>query len=325
MDNYTLNASTNLTNTTLLPSIPINATLESIATYSNNSSITMVMGALNRIDPLYILVNLVNIAIILLLTFIMVKIAEKMLDKYFIRLAGWMLKGRLIQAEIDKTTQLLIRRLTVASIYVVGVILIILQIPPLSSLAVAMLAGAGIAGVVIGFAAKDSLANMISGISIVVFSPFKVGDTVEFRGFYGQIEDLTLRHTVLCTDDNRRVVIPNSMMSSEYIINWSIKDPISTFTVDFAIGYSADIDRVREIMIEEANSHPDVMKDRRIAVRMIGFGESAVNVRLYMDFPRRDVAFTAACEIRESIKKRLDGEGIELPYPYRNVILSNRD
>ena len=150
-----------------------------------------------------------------------------------------------VQMKMDETMQLMMRRLVSAAIYVMGLMLIIYQIPQLQSLVTAILAGAGIAGLTIGYAAKNSLSNFTSSVFIAVFQPYRVGDSVDFRGEYGQVEDLTLRHTVIRTTDNKRIIIPNSVMDMEPIINWSIKDPEITWIVDFDLEKASDMDRAR--------------------------------------------------------------------------------
>lgn len=259
----------------------------------------------------------ISILVILLATILVARVVDELLKKHIPRIleAGKMAK------EFDQTSHALSRRLIVAAIYIIGILMIILQIPLLNRVAIAMLAGAGVAGLAIGFAAQDSLSNIISGILLVIFKPFRIGDYVDFKGEYGHIEDLTLRHTVVCTWDMRRIIVPNSMIGSDYIVNWSLGDPESIWPVDFGIGYTSDIDKARRIIQEETRKHPHVMKDREINVRLTELGDFAVNLRLTFHVPSRGFAFDTGCDIREAVKRRFDNEGIEIPYPYSNVIL----
>jgi small conductance mechanosensitive channel len=272
-----------------------------------------VINYLLAIDYRAVIAGLLTVSIIFFCTFIVAKIADKLLRRHFLKIGD-------VEVGVEKTIHSITRRLAVVAIYAIGLLLIIFQIPQLHRISVAMLAGAGVAGIAIGFAAKDSLSNVISGIFLAVFQPFRVGDFVSFNGEYGKVEDLTLRHTVLCTWDQRRLIVPNSIMGNESIINWSITDPVTTWVVDIGIAYTADIDRARGIILEEAMKHPVVMKDHEIKVRLTELGDFAVNLRLYIDVPKRDVAFDVGCDVREAIKKRLDKEGIEIPYPYQNII-----
>jgi len=197
----------------------------------------------------------------------------------------------------------------------------ILLIPSLNRIAIAMLAGAGVATLAIGFAAQDSLSNIISGIFLAIFKPMRIGDYVDFKGEYGHIEDITLRHTIICTWDERRVIVPNKIMGSDSIVNWSINNPEIIWPVNFGIGYSSDIDKARSIIIEETKRHPHVLKDKEINVRLTELGDFAVNLRLTFYVPSRGMAYDTGCDIREAVKKRFDAEGIEIPYPYQNVII----
>lgn len=314
MDNYTLQ---NLTGYSTASASAINGTLDTIVEHSNNSSLTVVYSAIQGIDPVAVIADLAIIIIIIIGTKTAAKIADRMLQNYFLKIADRMLRNRFlaagdIQAEAEKTrtANLIVRRLVIAAIYTIGLILVILQVPHLNRIAVTFLAGAGLAGLAVGFAAKDALANLIAGVMIAVFQPFRVGDYVTFKGEYGYIEDITLRHTVICTWDKRRVVVPNSMISTETIINWSLKDPVTVWTVEFMIQRASDIDRSREIILEEARKHPNVLKDRSISVLLTEMTDEWLKLRLSFNVPSREVAFDAGCDIREAARKRLDLAGV---------------
>ncbi|NLH22634.1 MAG: mechanosensitive ion channel family protein [Methanothrix sp.] len=264
-----------------------------------------------------ILTTGISILIILIATIIIARMADRLLKKHIPHI----FEASKMDKEFDQTSHALTRRLIVAAIYIIGILMIVLQIPALNRVAVAMLAGAGVAGIAIGFAAQDSLSNIISGILLAVFKPIRIGDYVDFKGEYGHIEDLTLRHTIICTWDLRRIIVPNSQISGDYIVNWSIGSPEAIWPVDFGIAYTSDIDKARNIIIEETKRHPQVMKDEEINVRLTELGDFAVNLRLTFHVASRGDAFDTGCDIREAVKKRFDEEGIEIPYPYQNIVL----
>ena len=264
-----------------------------------------------------ILTTGISILIILIATIIIARMADRLLKKHIPHI----FEASKMDKEFDQTSHALTRRLIVAAIYIIGILMIVLQIPALNRVAVAMLAGAGVAGIAIGFAAQDSLSNIISGILLAVFKPIRIGDYVDFKGEYGHIEDLTLRHTIICTWDLRRIIVPNSQISGDYIVNWSIGSPEAIWPVDFGIAYTSDIDKARNIIIEETKRHPQVMKDEEINVRLTELGDFAVNLRLTFHVASRGDAFDTGCDIREAVKKRFDAEGIEIPYPYQNIVL----
>ncbi len=256
------------------------------------------------IDITFIIVNFIVILLIILVTRSAARFVDRMLVNHIPRVVNR------VEVQMDETVQLMVRRLVSATIYVLGMMLIILQIPQLHSLATAMLAGAGIAGLAIGFAAKDSLSNFTSGIFIAIFQPFRVGDYVDFKGDYGQIEDLTLRHTVIRTSDNRRIIAPNNIMNAEPIINWSIREPEITWTVDFDLEKASDLDRARKIIQEKVQAHPMVLKDRPLSVLLVNSKYSELTLRLEFAVPGRNVAKGIGCDIREAVKKEFEKQGI---------------
>ena len=224
--------------------------------------------------------------------------------------------------KVDETTYTVVRRIIILTIYVIGAIVVIALIPGLPDMMLGLAAGAGIAAIIIGFAAQRALSNIFSGISIAIFRPFRVGDVVEMEDEYGTIEDITLRHTVMRTWQNKRVIIPNSRISEKTIINWTIGDLTVLWKVDFGISYDSDIDLARSIILDEINKHPDVMheEDKEAKVRVTELGDFAVNLRALFWVADRPTAWGTGAEIRESVKKRFDREGIEIPFPYRTVV-----
>lgn len=283
----------------------IQSSVDSLAgRHINMTSVEVLLDAIDSIDLVFITINLVIISAIIILTVITARIADRILVNYIPKVIGR------VDVKMDETVQLMIRRLASASIYIIGLMLVILQIPQLHNLAMAMLAGAGIAGLAIGFAAKDSLSNFTSGIFIAIFQPFRVGDLVDFRGDFGQVEDLTLRHTIIRTWDNRRIIVPNNTMSTEPIINWSIKEPEIVWTVDFKIKDISDIEKARGIIIQEAGRHPLVVANREIKVLLMDMTKDEQILRLEVRLPNREVATGVGCDIREAVGKRLYQEGL---------------
>ena len=273
-------------------------------------------------------VNIAEIIFILavaVFTFVAAKLVDKLMDAE--------LRAMNKKMNVDQTSYNLLRHISVAVVYLIGLIIVVSSIPFLEKVSLALLAGAGFAGIVVGLAAQSTLGNIIAGISLAVFRPFRVGDRVNVMHEYGKITDITLRHTVLRTWDNRRVIIPNSIIGDEAIINWSIEDPTVNWPVDIGISYDSDIDLARKIITEEARRHvnvlthvelvkydPTIQKNEAIQVLVTELGEHAVNMRLLFWCADRKLCYTTGCEIRESIKKRFDAEGVEIPFPYRTIV-----
>jgi Small-conductance mechanosensitive channel len=254
----------------------------------------------------------INILIVIVATLIVAKIVDRLFLGYF-RTVSKRLK-------VEETTYVVIRRILVVLVYLVGVVIVIYMIPQLRVATVSLLAAGGVLGIIIGFAAQSTMSNVIAGVSIAVSRPFRVGDRVTMEGDYGVVEDITLRQTVIKTWENKRLIIPNAKISEGTIINWTIGDLPVLWHIDFGIAYDAEIDLARSIILEEVKKHPNVMHDRSVNVSLTELGDFAVNMRPTFWVPDRGVAFGTGCDIRESVKKRFDKEGVEIPFPYRTIV-----
>ncbi len=152
-----------------------------------------------------------------------------------------------------------LRRLARAAIYVVAIAAVLAHFAWLRALSAGLLASAGIAGLVVGMAAKGTFGNAIAGVTLAFSQPFRVGDGVTLRNEYGVVEDITLIYTFIRTGDNRRLVIPNDVLSSEVLYNHSILDPRILSTVKFWISYGAELDRAVKALAEVAAASPALL------------------------------------------------------------------
>ncbi len=205
------------------------------------------------------------------------------------------------------------------------------MIPSLRTLSVSLFAGAGIVAVIIGFASQHAFANIVSGVFIVIFKPFRVGDRITIgANLRGIVEDINLRHTVIKTFENKRIIVPNSVISNEYVENSSIADEKICRFIEFGISYDSDIDKAMKIMENESLKHPlhiDARTDEEkesnepvINVKVIGFTDSSVTLRAWVWTKDAPDAFKLNCDLNKSIKESFDREGIEIPFPYRTVV-----
>lgn len=233
--------------------------------------------------------------------------------------------------KLDLTRQRIARSLIIAIIYLIGLALLMYSIPPLRALAVGLFASAGILGIVVGLAAQDSLANLVAGVTLAMYRPFRVGDRLRIVDDEGVVEDITLRHTVIKTWENKRIIIPNHIMSKESIINYTIGDSKILAYVDAGISYDSDIGLARKIMIEESKKHAQVIQDIPLSktlvstpglpvVRLRNYGDSSIRLRLIFWVADQATAYRVSAELNESIKKRFDKEGVEIPFPYRTIV-----
>lgn len=198
----------------------------------------------------------------------------------------------------------------------------------------ALFASAGILAVVIGFASQKAFSNIISGVFILIFKPFKIADVIAFKdGQKGTVEDITLRHTIIKDYENRRIIIPNSVISEETIINSNIQDEKIRKHLLFSISYSSDLNLAIDIIRTEIMQHRYTIDNRSKAeklnneeivdVRVVELGEYAVILKAYVWTLGNDHAFDLQCDVFKSIKLVFDAQGIEIPFPYRNIIIKD--
>ncbi|MBN2566979.1 mechanosensitive ion channel family protein [Candidatus Woesearchaeota archaeon] len=267
--------------------------------------------------------RIIVIALIIIATIIAAKVVRKLVDRSFTRASRKM--------HVDPTHYRFMRHFLSALTYILGLSLAVYVIPPLRTLSVSVFAGAGILAVVVGFASQEAFSNIVSGVFIVIFRPIRVGDVVQV-GTYpaGKIEDITLRHTVIKSFENKRIIIPNAVLNREVIENSNIGDEKICKFVEIGISYDSDIDLAMRIMREECGRHPDLIDNRTdeekrrgepiVPVRVIGFGDSSISLRAWAWAETPAKGFAMLCDLRKSIKERFDREGVEIPFPYRTVV-----
>lgn len=171
----------------------------------------------------------------------------------------------------------------------------------------------------VGLALQGSLANFAGGVLILLLKPFKVGDYVQAAGHAGTVKEIQVFYTLLDTPDNTRVVVPNALLSNSSAINYS-KNPIRRLDLTFGVGYEADIDQVRSVLLELANRHELVFEDPPPQVLLGEHGDSAIVFYLRMWCNAGDY-WPLYFEFLETAKKAFDHAGINIPYPQRDVHL----
>ena len=183
------------------------------------------------------------------------------------------------------------------------------------------LASAGIVGIAVGFAAKDTLANFFAGVFILTDAPYKVGDWVVLgTGERGQVTHVGIRSTRLLTRDDVEITIPNAVIGNAKIVNessgrWTKK----RLRVAVGVAYGSDIDQVRKVLEEVGLADPDVCDDPEPRVRFRAFGDSGLDLELlaWIEDPMDSGRVSDA--LHTAIYKRFAAEGIEIPYPKRDV------
>jgi len=259
-------------------------------------------------------------------------------------IAAWIV-GRVLDSALaryidrhrtDEISVRFFRRLVIAGIYLIGASVALTHIPEFKTLGQSLLAGAGIITVVGGLASQQVLSNLISGLLIILFRPFKIGDRITVNNIWtGVVEDITLRETILRDFENNRVVVPNSVVSNQVLVNANHTDDRVCKFIEVGIGYGASVDRAMAIMSEEIKNHPlhidnrtreQIDRDDPVApVRVISLGSSSVNLRGWAWAENSADGFAMQCDLLESIKARFDAEGIEIPFPQTTVSFAKNE
>ncbi len=185
----------------------------------------------------------------------------------------------------------------------------------------AWLASAGIIGIAVGFAAKDTLGNLFSGIFILVDAPYAVGDYVVLdQGERGQVTHIGIRSTRLLTRDDVEIIIPNSVIGGAKIINESGGPwEKARLRVKVGVAYGSDVDQVRAILLELAEGQEGVCTEPEPRVRFRAFGESSLDFELLCWIDEPVLRGRVLDALLTAIYKRFQSEGVEIPYPKRDV------
>jgi small conductance mechanosensitive channel len=240
----------------------------------------------------------------------------------FIFLSRLAVRGtRKLFAKAANTSQLLedftlvtVRRLVIAIGFLVALTTLEINVGPL-------LAVIGAAGFVVAFALQDSLGNFASGILILLFRPFDVGDMVEIGGIQGQVKSVNLLSVQISTPDNQMVIVPNNSVWGSSIINITGS---ATRRIDlvFGISYDDDIDKAQHIMEEIVSKHERVLKDPEPVVQVHELADSSVNF-VCRPWVKTEDYWNVYWDVTRAVKQRFDKEGISIPYPQQDVYYHN--
>ncbi len=230
--------------------------------------------------------------------------------------------GLLKRANFERSLSATIGTVTRFSILLIGSVVII-QSAGIDLSALSLLAGA--LGVGIGFGLQNITDNFISGIIILFEKPIKVGDRIALSDVEGDVVSISVRATTVQTNDNISVIVPNSQFISDQVINWSHNDRNIRFRIPVGVSYNDDPIVVREILMKVAADNVNVLKDPPPRVFFDGFGDSSLDFTLAVwtttmtDKPR-----ILKSELYFEIFKRFKEQGIEIPFPQRDVHIKNQ-
>lgn len=256
-------------------------------------------------------ITLLNIFYLGVLTFLLFYFSNK-------------LKNSLIKKILDHTHLSLPAQLAVGTItrYLIIVLgfLMILQIVGIDITALSVLAGA--VGIGVGFGLQNVTSNFISGLIILIERPIKVGDRIVVAGIDGEVLSIGARSTVIRTNDDIAIIVPNSKFISEEVTNWSFDNNAVRFRIPVGVAYDTDLNLAKKVLIEVGNENEDVVKEPPPSVRLINFGDSAINLELRIwSKSRLQRKGYLISNLNFAIWEKFGANNIEMPFPQRDLHL----
>ncbi len=224
------------------------------------------------------------------------------------------IKKVMVRSEVEETLVSFIGNLSYVALLAFVIVAALNQLGIQTASFIAVLGAAGLA---IGLALQGSLSNFAAGVLMIIFKPFKVGDFIEGAGVAGTVEDIQVFTTQLNTPDNKTIIVPNSKIMGDNITNYTTK---GTRRVDmvFGIGYGDDIDKARRVINEIIDQDERVLKDPAPMTAVSELADSSVNF-VVRAWTSADDYWGFYFDTTEAVKKRFDAEGINIPFPQRDV------
>ena len=223
----------------------------------------------------------------------------------------------LADSGLDRSLQYAISQIVANIVLVVG-IFIVLDNAGIHLGALTVFAGA--VGVGVGFGLQNIASNFISGLVILAERPITIGDRVEVAGIAGQVQQIRARSTVILTNDNIAMIVPNTKFIDSPVTNWTYSDPRVRFRVPVGVAYGSDVNKVREALIAAGAEHPAALKDPPPNAFLEKFGNSSIDFELVVwskEMSYRPRRFKS--DLNYLIEKHLREAGIEIPNPQRDL------
>lgn len=204
----------------------------------------------------------------------------------------------------------------------IAIFLTALHIVGIPLTAFAFLGGA--VAIAIGFGAQNMFKNLMGGILLTLNRPFRLGDVIEVAGVSGTVTDLGVRSTLIRTFDEKEVVVPNSQLLDNQLINWSLSDALLRVSVDFGVEYGTPAKKVKDVVLRIADANPKILKNPAPWVYFADFGDSELNFSLYFWVNQKIASgMKVSGELREAIQEVFAQEGLRMAYPHMDVSISN--
>lgn len=191
----------------------------------------------------------------------------------------------------------------------------------LSSLAVI----AGLLSVGIGFGLQNIASNFVAGIILLFERPIKIGDRITVGDTHGDVQEIKIRSTTIITPDHIAIIVPNSDFVSGRVINWSYGDPRVRLHLSVGVSYRSDVDQIKQILLETARSHPQVLPHPEPDVGFTAFGDSALQFDLLFWVGEAKGGVRVLSDLRYQLYQRFKENGIEIPFPQREIHLKTSE
>jgi len=247
---------------------------------------------------------------------IIAAIAIFIIGRYISKIIIKVLKKVMIKAKLDETISNFLGSIAQAILTVVVIIAALEQLGVNTTSVLAIFAAAGLA---VGLAFKDSLSNFASGIMLILFKPFKLGDFVEAAGVSGVVENIRIFNTVMRTGDNREITVPNSQIYGGIITNFSARE---TRRIDLVIGigYDDNIGTAKQLIQDIISQESRILSDPEPTIMVLELGESSIDIAVRPWVNSGDY-WVVRADLLQTIKEKFDAEGLSIPYPQRDLHL----
>jgi small-conductance mechanosensitive channel len=218
---------------------------------------------------------------------------------------------------LNRSLQYAISQIVSNAVLIIGIV-VVLENTGIHLAALTVFAGA--AGVGVGFGLQNVASNFISGLVILAERPITIGDRIEVAGIAGQVQQIRARSTVILTNDNIAMIVPNTKFIDSPVTNWTYGDPRVRFRIPIGVAYGSDVEKVKEALLAAASENPNTLKDPAPSVFLEKFGENSLDFELVVwsqemsSRPRR-----YRSDLNFAIERHLREAGIEIPYPQRDL------
>ncbi len=255
-------------------------------------------------------------ALLNIIIFFIILVVFKLLSK----LVGRVVKKAVTTSKLS-ISQLLQEFFISASSKAVMLVGVLVALSQLGVQIAPLLAGLGVLGFIIGFALQDTLSNFASGMMILLYRPYDIGDVIEASGVTGKVQQMSLVSTTVLTFDNQKLIIPNNKIWGDVIRNVTSQHN-RRVDLTFGIGYDDNIEHAEKILWEIINGHELVLRNPEPVIKLHVLGESSVDF-IVRPWTRTEDYWTVYWDVTRKVKERFDVEGISIPFPQRDVHVFN--